>query len=121
MVNVTDWVQGNSRRGELIHGFVEAIEPANGCVDVFVVASDNEQVVGNSVRMRADWLKVLPASGEATEPKLRGLVDLALALGDREWFAELAVLLKDAGEGRKDAGAVGIFRQTNRLSQFRLK
>jgi hypothetical protein len=86
---LSDWVQAKTKNGELVHGFIEAIDPLQGMASVFVVNSDNADSVGSPVAVREHWLRKLPDSSMEDIGQLRSLIDIALSTRDEEWFNEL--------------------------------
>lgn len=46
---IGDWVKGKSKDGELIRGFIEAIDFSQGTVKVYVVACDQEKTIGRTI------------------------------------------------------------------------
>lgn len=85
-----DWVQGKSRDGELIHGFVETVSDNREIVKVNVVESDNEKAVGKSIWIPSKWTEKLPDLDISNETHLLALIDLALLSKDETWFMELS-------------------------------
>jgi hypothetical protein len=85
-----DWVQGKSREGELIHGFVENVSDNREIVKVNVVESDNEKAVGKSIWIPSRWTEKLPDLEISNETHLLALIDLALLSKDETWFMELS-------------------------------
>lgn len=85
-----DWVQGRSKDGELIHGYVETVDPNQGIVKVNVVESDNEKVIGKSIWILNKWTEKLPDLTVSNESHLLSLIDLALLSKDEQWFMELS-------------------------------
>lgn len=85
-----DWVQGKSRDGELIHGFVENVSDNREIVKVNVVESDNEKAVGKSIWIPSKWTEKLPDLEISNEAHLLALIDLALLSKDETWFMELS-------------------------------
>lgn len=85
-----DWVQGRSREGELIHGFVEIVNSSREIVKVNVVESDNEKAVGKSIWIPSKWTEKLPDLSISNEAHLLTLIDLALLSKDEAWFMELS-------------------------------
>ncbi|MGE7762384.1 IDEAL domain-containing protein [Peribacillus sp. NPDC097895] len=85
-----DWVQGRSRDGELIHGFIEIINDHREIVKVNVVESDNEKAVGKSIWIPSKWTEKLPDLEVSNESHLMALIDLALLSKDETWFMELS-------------------------------
>ncbi|USK76788.1 IDEAL domain-containing protein [Peribacillus frigoritolerans] len=85
-----DWVQGKSRDGELIHGFVETVSGNREIVKVNVVESDNEKAVGKSIWIPSKWTEKLPDLEISNEAHLLALIDLALLSKDETWFMELS-------------------------------
>ncbi|MEY9866637.1 hypothetical protein ABIE66_002016 [Peribacillus sp. B2I2] len=85
-----DWVQGRSREGELIHGFIEKVSADREIVKVNVVESDNEKAVGKSIWIPSKWAEKLPDLEISNENHLLALIDLALLSKDETWFMELS-------------------------------
>ncbi|MEH7485023.1 IDEAL domain-containing protein [Neobacillus drentensis] len=88
-----DWVQGRSRDGELIHGYVETIDSIQGIVKVNVVESDNEKAIGKSIWLLNKWAEKLLDLTVSNESQLLSLIDLALLSKDEQWFMELSAKL----------------------------
>ncbi|MGG4263875.1 IDEAL domain-containing protein [Peribacillus simplex] len=88
--NNGDWVQGRSREGELIHGFIETVSANREIVKVNVVESDNEKAVGKSIWIPSKWTEKLPDLEISNESHLLALIDLALLSKDETWFMELS-------------------------------
>ena len=88
-----DWVQGRSRDGELIHGYVETVDFNQGIVKVNVVESDNEKAIGKSIWILNKWTEKLPDLTISNESHLLTLIDLALLSKDEQWFMELSAKL----------------------------
>ncbi|MFC0272844.1 IDEAL domain-containing protein [Metabacillus herbersteinensis] len=88
-----DWVQGRSKDGELIHGFVETVDSNQGIVKVNVVESDNEIAIGKSIWILNKWTEKLPDLTVSNESHLLTLIDLALLSKDKQWFMELSANL----------------------------
>ncbi|MFF2455429.1 IDEAL domain-containing protein [Peribacillus simplex] len=85
-----DWVQGKSRDGELIHGFIETVSDNREIVKVNVVESDNKKAVGKSIWIPCKWTEKLPDLEISNENHLLALIDLALLSKDETWFMELS-------------------------------
>ncbi|MFE5429089.1 IDEAL domain-containing protein [Peribacillus simplex] len=85
-----DWVQGKSRDGELIHGFIETVSDSREIVKVNVVESDNEKAVGKSIWIPSKCTEKLPDLEISNENHLLALIDLALLSKDETWFMELS-------------------------------
>jgi hypothetical protein len=88
-----DWVQGRSRDGELIHGYVETVDSIQEIVKVNVVESDNEKAIGRSIWLHNKSAEKLPDLTVSNESQLLSLIDLALLSKDQEWFMELTMKL----------------------------
>jgi hypothetical protein len=88
-----DWVQGRSRDGELIHGYVETVDSHKGMLQVNVVESDNEKVIGKSIWIQNKRAEKLPDITGRNESELLALIDLALLFKDEQWFKELSAKL----------------------------
>ncbi len=101
---IGDWVQAKTRNGEFVHGFIEAIDHAQGLAKVFVVRSDNEQSAGKSTTVLEHWLRELPSHAMEEEGSLYNLIDLALATRDEAWFAELTRSLAARSGPERQAG-----------------
>ncbi|WP_141505573.1 hypothetical protein [Paenibacillus luteus] len=96
--NISDWVQGKTKDGELIHGFVETIDILQGFVTVNVVKSDNEEVIGKIVAVRSSWLKNVSDIAVDDGQLFQNSINLALDTWDEAWFMELTNTRK-ASEG----------------------
>ncbi|QNK47550.1 hypothetical protein H7F28_20010 [Brevibacterium sp. PAMC23299] len=88
--NNGDRVQGRSRDGELIHGFIESVSVNREIVKVNVVQSENEKAVGKSIWIPSKWTEKLPELEISNESHLLALIDLALLSDDETWFMEVS-------------------------------
>ncbi|MED4585028.1 IDEAL domain-containing protein [Brevibacillus choshinensis] len=86
---VGEWVRGKTKKGELIHGFVESIDSTGSTVHVYVVNCDNDMTVGKVIAIPINRVELMNESSVIDEEQLRDLIDLALATRDQEWFREL--------------------------------
>ncbi|MBB6735996.1 hypothetical protein [Cohnella zeiphila] len=86
---VGDWVTGRTGRGELVHGYIEALQPLQGSVVVRVIQSDREAAVGRGVPVRNAAVRKLPDYTAEDENGLNELIELALQTRDETWFREL--------------------------------
>jgi IDEAL domain len=94
ILNIGDWVKGETRDGELIIGYVETFTLIEEVVNIKVVTSDNQEVVGKTVQLITKQVKILPNSQVTNKEQVRFLIDLALSTGDEDWFLELSAKLK---------------------------
>jgi hypothetical protein len=94
ILNIGDWVKGETREGELIIGYVETFTLIEEVVNIKVVTSDNQEVVGKTVQLLTKQVKILPNSQVTNKEQIRFLIDLALSTGDEDWFLELSAKLK---------------------------
>jgi hypothetical protein len=85
-----DWIQGRSREGELVHGYVEKIDSIQGIIKVYVVESDNQKVIGKAISILTKYAERLSLAKAPNEYELLSLIDLALLTNDRQWFIELS-------------------------------
>ena len=90
VLNVGDWVKGKSMNGELIVGFVEYLSPLEEKVILTVAVSDNEELIGEAIKLPLQLVERAPVSDMKDRNLLLSLIDLALATGDKEWFDELS-------------------------------
>jgi hypothetical protein len=88
-----DWVQGRSRDGELIHGYVETVDSIQELVKVNVVECDNEKAIGKSIWLPHKSAEKLLDLTVNEESQLLPLIDLALQSNDEHWFMELSTKL----------------------------
>ncbi|OMF19292.1 hypothetical protein BK133_29870 [Paenibacillus sp. FSL H8-0548] len=117
--NISDWVQGKTKDGELIHGFVETIDILQGFVTVNVVKSDNVEVIGKIVAVRSSWLKTVSDIAIDDAYVYQNSIDLALDTWDEAWFMELTSARKaseDAAAQTGDRSKIYKF-PVNRLGQ----
>lgn len=94
-VKIGDWVKGNSEDGELIIGYVQALDQLERGALVKVVSSDYDGQVGKSIFLSSRHVKTLPEVNVNNKEQLLNLIDLALATGDKEWFMELSAKLNN--------------------------
>ncbi|MBP3041715.1 IDEAL domain-containing protein [Bacillaceae bacterium Marseille-Q3522] len=87
-LKIADWVKGKTANGELIHGYIEAIDTLNKSAKVYVVECDHVSTVGKSIETLMKWLTKMPASSFG-EQQTKSIIDLALSTKDKEWFMEL--------------------------------
>ena len=98
-----DWVQGRSRDGELIHGYVETVDSNKGMLQVNVVDSDNEKAIGKSIWILNKRAEKLPDITISNESQLLALIDLALLFKDEQWFKELSAKLVSIKKNSRSA------------------
>jgi hypothetical protein len=116
--NISDWVQGKTKDGELIHGFVETIDILQGFVTVNVVKSDNEEVIGKIVAVRSSWLKNVSDIALDDAQIFHNSIDLALDTWDEAWFMELTNSRKASDDASKSGDRSKIYSfPANRLGQ----
>jgi len=115
--NIGEWVQGNTQEGELVHGYIETVDPTRGTVGIHVIASDNEESVGTEVEVRRSLVKRLQDSSSYDKEQLNSLIDLALAARDEAWFMELTtqLLALQPGSRVKEAPVPAVAHIKNRL------
>ena len=89
VLKIGDWIKGNSRKGELIIGYIESLDILE-VVSVTVVKSDNKETVGKTIQMLSKRVKRLPVSIVANREQILFQIDLALSTGDEDWFIELS-------------------------------
>ncbi|MNE89350.1 hypothetical protein D3C80_1867520 [compost metagenome] len=104
-VNISDWVQGRTSEGELIHGFVEAVDLLQGIVTVYVVKSDNEKIAGKRVAVRGHWLRQASEYIMDDPQAVDQLIDLSLAVWDEAWFMELTDKWKAMELGKAESSS----------------
>ncbi|MBM4762900.1 IDEAL domain-containing protein [Bacillus sp. B15-48] len=85
---IGDWVKGEATNGELVLGYIEAVNHQNGVVKVTVVDSDNSLIIGKTMDLYTKVRKLSDSVLE-TEGEIRSLIDLALQAKDEKWFMEL--------------------------------
>lgn len=90
MLKIGDWVKGTSSNGELIIGYIELLSQIEGVVKVYVVTSDNQEIIGKTVPLLSKQVKVIPPANVVNKEQILFLIDLALSTGDEEWFHELS-------------------------------
>lgn len=92
-LEIGDWVKGESKYGELVHGYIETVNPSQGTVKVTVVASDNVTTIGKTIELLNKVERLTPPVFK-TEEEVKSMIDLALLIKDKEWFMELTEKLK---------------------------
>lgn len=98
---VGDWIKAESNQGELIHGYIETLNPFQEKVEVHVVVSDNNDTIGKKVKLTREQIKKLPTSTPNNKEQIRSLIDVALAAKDKEWFMELTNQLNEIQQDSK--------------------
>ena len=98
---VGDWIKAESNQGELIHGYIETLNPFQEKVEVHVVVSDNNETIGKKVKLYREQIKKLPTSTPNNKEQIRSLIDVALAAKDKEWFMELTNQLNEIQQDSK--------------------
>ncbi len=98
IIQIGDWVKGETQEGELIIGYVESFTLIEEVVNIKIVTSDNQAAIGKSVQILTKQVKVLPDSKVKNKEQVRFLIDLALSTGDEDWFLELSAKLKGMNE-----------------------
>jgi uncharacterized protein YpiB (UPF0302 family) len=94
ILKVGDWIKGNTKNGELIHGYIEFIEPFNTMVQVKVLKSDNKKLVGRIIKLDEIDIEKQPVSTDFSEGELLNLIDLSLSTREKQWFLELSWQLR---------------------------
>jgi hypothetical protein len=116
-VKISDWVQAKTKDGELIHGFVDAVDESQRMANVIVVRSDNEDSVGKPIAVREQWLRKLPDYVMEDAGSIQILIDIALLAKDEQWFKELSEKLHSVQQNvNKGANNLVAFpSSTNRI------
>ncbi|WP_077622690.1 IDEAL domain-containing protein [Sediminibacillus massiliensis] len=110
ILQVGDWVKTKTKNGELVHGYLENFQAFNSKVELKVVVSDNEKLIGNSIKTEPKNVKKISTHFEHTEKQLEDLIDLALLTKDREWFNDLSAEInrrKQKTAPKSDVGSNG--------------
>ncbi|WP_141432712.1 IDEAL domain-containing protein [Bacillus sp. 03113] len=97
-----DWINGSSNYGELVYGYIQAINEVHSKFRVYVVKSDNEKIIGKSIWIESRGVKKLPVLTTVNEQQLLALIDLALLTKDEQWFLELSSELASIRQKSKD-------------------
>jgi hypothetical protein len=120
---ISDWVKGNTEVGELIQGYIESIHDLQGIIDVNVLRSDNDEIIGTVVHVPQHRLKKLPVISFEEENNVRALIDIALAARDEAWFMELSQTLMsiDRNTDQVENLSIAYLPSTNRLGLKGLK
>jgi hypothetical protein len=92
------WVKGKLRDGELIHGYIKAMDAGYSVASVYIVECDNEELIGKIVSVSTKALGKLPVSLARSEGQLINLIDFALLTKDKQWFMELSKELQSLRE-----------------------
>ena len=116
-----DWIQGRSRNGELVHGYVEKIDLIQGIMKVYVIESDNENVIGKATWILTKYAKKLPVVTDPNESELLSLIDLALLSKDQQWFIELSERLDSIKKKSNDKKKVDVTFRGNRFENIDTK
>ncbi|MEW9711730.1 hypothetical protein [Paenibacillus sp. SI8] len=81
-------MKGKTEIRELIQGYIESIHDLQ--VNVNVLQSDNEEIIGTLVSVPRHRLKMQSEISLKDEGITRALIDIALTALDAAWFKELA-------------------------------
>lgn len=117
---ISDWVQGRTKDGELIQGFIMSMNEKQNIASVYVVRSDHDAAVGTTVAVLSSWIKEQPTAQvlDYEEPIL-DFIELALATRDEEWFAELTERLHEVVQKQaNDSDSAPILHNRNRLGRI---
>lgn len=121
-LHVGDWVKAKSKNGELVHGFIEAVDHLQGGAKVYVVASDLEATVGRTIELLSATVEKYPVSTIETEEQTHDLIDLALLTRDESWFQELfakqQTMRQRAGSDEKQRAPLHATRSRLRASDL---
>ncbi len=98
---ISDWVHAKTRNGELIHGFVDAVDEEQRMANVFVVKSDNDESIGSSIQVREQWVRKLPTYAWDDAEAIQSLIDIALSTKDDQWFEELSLKLQSLSKAER--------------------
>jgi hypothetical protein len=112
-----DWVQGKSRSGELIHGYIVSTDEIKGIIKVNVVESDNENVIGKSIWLQNKFTEKLPETTLMNEGQISSLIDIALLTKDENWFDELTsklISLRNTSKASSEVPSVSYYN-VNRI------
>ena len=90
LLEISDWVLGKTKHGELVQGFVETVDSLRGIAKVYVVKCANENTVGKIVTIPLQWLERMSTGTFDDLESLHDLIDLSLLIRDKAWFLELA-------------------------------
>ncbi|SFI62996.1 hypothetical protein SAMN02799624_01722 [Paenibacillus sp. UNC496MF] len=118
---IGDWVQGRTKDGEMIQGFIASLNEQRNIATVHVVQSDHDAAVGTAVAVLSSWLKPQPTLEVLDyEGPLLDFIELALATRDAEWFAELTERLRAIAQKQEQNGEEGapVLHGRNRLGQI---
>lgn len=85
-----EWVRGRLREGELIHGYVESVNPELEINKVTVIKSDDDQLIGKVIWIGDNFVEKLPTAPANSKNELLSLIDIALLNKDEQWFMELS-------------------------------
>lgn len=87
---IGDWVKGRTVNGELVHGYIVAIDSLKGILKIHVVACDRESTIGRTIETHSRFVREFPAYEDISEAQIQDLIDIALMTKDKEWFLELS-------------------------------
>ena len=93
-LEVGDWVRAKTTNGELIHGYLVKAHPEYSKAALKVIRSDNEHIIGSTLRLYKEDIIKLDNRPKYTVKQLETLIDMALASKDKQWFIELSTELK---------------------------
>jgi hypothetical protein len=117
-----EWVRGRSREGELIHGYVESVNPELEINKVTVIKSDNDKLIGKGIWIADKFVEKLPTVPATSEDELLSLIDIALLNKDEQWFMVLSEQLASIKKISNDKKNKTVFLMSgNRFENSDLK
>lgn len=88
-LKIGDWVNLSSSKGERIHGYVEKTTGDREVVQIRVVSSENQILVGQSIQVQVSKVSRENEVEQYSAGELKQLIDLALLTNDKAWFDSL--------------------------------
>ncbi|HHU19425.1 MAG TPA: IDEAL domain-containing protein [Bacilli bacterium] len=88
-IMIGDWVNLRSSKGEQIHGYVEKTTGDHEVVQLRVVSSENQILVGQSIQVQVNKVTKEDEIEQYSAGELKQLIDLALLTNDKAWFGSL--------------------------------
>ncbi|MCZ0701968.1 uncharacterized protein YpiB (UPF0302 family) [Natronobacillus azotifigens] len=88
-IQVGDWVETESSKGQRILGFIEKDTEEENMLQLRVIMSDNDMLTGHSIQVNQSKLTMQESNSNYSVQELAQLIDLALLTNDKAWFDEL--------------------------------
>ncbi|WP_421385179.1 IDEAL domain-containing protein [Bacillus salacetis] len=113
---IGEWVKAKTVEGELVIGYIEAVNQDSKSVKIRAVQSEQESMTGRTIETLLRRISALPSSSMTTKNEIMQLIDLALFTRDEDWFKQLTADLNRVAKKSGKERAAGSASSQNRLN-----